>query len=590
APSRNRFANFHLLFAPRSHPLHMDDSESESMITRLGLLLFVSAIWLTPVASASGDEAPRSDSSTILTGQVTIPYQEFKRLLQAATPATKQEDTPNVTGAVTRAQIKLSFDAAHPSGEAVFDINTFGPKWVFVPIIGLDLPITNVACENGVVLPRDGQLCLLTNRSGLTKVTIQFDIQSALCEGEPISLRLLPVTSGQLEFTNVPPGKRILVDGKPVDTSRFLPLSSNGSELKIVCVTENPESPTVWSQITQTYVKPTFETIEVESHIHLSGHSGSGLAAETELPVTASKLEIEGPDLQPAQISMSGSGRRKIALTWETAGVLDRNISVRYELPNPEPGRPWEIENPRFGQELDPQTSLTVIAPLPGTVVQSDNGQAGTDVAQLPYWIQSRLATPDFYAIRSANAIAVSTRLLPVLKPDNARISAAGYQTTLVLDGSLKCEAWFKIEYRSAFPWRFRLPAGSVLLDCQVNSNPASPVVKTDGELELFIPPPANSGKANSLEILITYTARGSKFEPVEGKLALSLPSSQLFIEQLEWRLSLPDTYEATAFEGNVEPSSGDKASIVFKKRLVRGETPNLEVYYRRKEGAQATP
>jgi hypothetical protein len=101
------------------------------------------------------------------------------------------------------------------------------------------------------------------------------------------------------------------------------------------------------------------------------------------------------------------------------------------------------------------------------------------------------------------------------LKPDNARISAAAYQTNLVPDGSLKCEALFKIEYRSTFSWRFRLPDESTLLDCQMNSAPASPVVKTDGELELSIPAPANSGNFNSLQISITYTARSSKFESV---------------------------------------------------------------------------
>jgi len=284
---------------------------------------------------------------------------------------------------------------------------------------------------------------------------------------------------------------------------------------------------------------------------------------------------------------MSGSGHRKISLNWETAGVLDRNIIVRYQLPNPEPGRTWEIENPRFGQELSPQTCLTVVTPLLGTAVQSDDGQTGSDVTQLPHWIQSKLVTPEFYVIRSVSPATLSTRLLPVLKPDNARISTAAYQTSLVPDGSLKCEALFKIEYRSTFSWRFRLPEGSTLLDCQMNSAPASPVVKTNGELELSIPAPANSGNFNSLQISITYTARSSKFEPVEGKLALLLPSTQLFIEQLEWRLYLPDNYEATAFEGNVEQAGEDHTAIVFKKRLVRAETPNLEVYYRRKQGTQ---
>lgn len=562
------------------------------MITRIGLFISAPALLLALAASASGDEAPGSDSVKNLSAQITIPYQEFKRLLDAANVAAKAEDSPDIAGAVTRAQIKLSLSPQHPSGEAEFDINTFGHRWVFVAFFGLDLPITKVVCENGTIVPRDGLLCLLTNRPGQSKVVLDFDIPTSLVAGagDTISLRLPPTAAGQMEFGNVPAGKRILVGGKAVDTNRPLPLLVAGGEIKITCVGDNPETPTVWSQITQTLVKPTLEAIEVESRIHLSSHSGSGLSAETELPVTASKLEIEGPDLQPTQIGMSGSGHRTITLNWETAGVLDRNIIVRYQLPNAEPGRTWQIENPRFGQELSPQTCLTVITPLPGTAVQSDNGQTGSEVTQLPHWIQSKLVTPEFYVIRAVNPATVSTRLLPVLKPDNARISAAAYQTSLVPDGSLKCEALFKIEYRSTFSWRFRLPEGSTLLDCQMNSAPASPVVKTDGDLELSIPAPANSGNFNSLQISITYTARSSKFEPVEGKLTLALPSTQLFIEQLEWRLYLPDNYEATAFEGNVEPAGEDNTAIVFKKSLVRAETPNLEVYYRRKPGTQVTP
>jgi hypothetical protein len=560
------------------------------MSIRFGLLTGA-GLGLLASAALAENEGPRSSSGNDLSAQVTIPYQEFKRLLDAANVAAKPEDTPDIAGAVTRAQIKLSLDAQHPSGEAEFDINTYGHKWVFVPFAGLDLPITNVACENGTIVPRDGLLCLLTNRSGQSKVVLDFDIPTSLIAGggDTISLWLAPTAAGQMEFSNVPAGKRILVGGKAVDTNRPLPLLVAGGEIKITCVGDNPESPTVWSQITQTLVKPTLEAIEVESHIHLSSHSGSGLSAETELPITASKVEIEGPDLQPAQISMSGPGHRKITLNWETAGVLDRSIIIHYQLPNAEPGRTWEIENPRFGQELSPQACLTVITPLSGTAVQSENGQSGSDVMQLPHWIQSKLVTPEFYVIRSVSSTTLSTRLLPVLKPDNARISAVAYQTSLVPDGSLKCEALFKIEYRSTFSWCFRLPEGSTLLDCQLNSAPASPVVKADGELELSIPAPANSGNFNSLQITITYTARSSKFEPVEGKLSLSLPSTQLFIEQLEWRLYLPDNYEATAFEGNVEPAGEDGTAIVFKKRLVRAETPNLEVYYRRKQGAQVT-
>ncbi len=69
-----------------------------------------------------------------------------------------------------------------------------------------------LGCESAVVIPHDGVLCLLTNRPGSTKVTLDFDLPSSLVTGtgEPISIQLAAITSGQLEFSNLPAGKRIL--------------------------------------------------------------------------------------------------------------------------------------------------------------------------------------------------------------------------------------------------------------------------------------------------------------------------------------------------------------------------------------------
>src|SRR5258708_31730062 len=133
--------------------------------------------------------------------QATIPYQDFKSFLNAATTASKPEDTPDLPGAVTRAVIKLSFDPAHPSGEAEFDINSFGHKWVFIPFFGLDFPITNVGSESAVVIPHDGALCLLTNRPRSTKVTLAFSLPNAHVTGreESGSLPIAPLTSRQFK-------------------------------------------------------------------------------------------------------------------------------------------------------------------------------------------------------------------------------------------------------------------------------------------------------------------------------------------------------------------------------------------------------
>jgi hypothetical protein len=177
------------------------------MTIRFGLLT-CAGLGLLASAALAENEGHRSSSANELSAQVTIPYQEFKRLLDAASVAAHPEDSPDIAGAVTRAQIKLSLDPQHPSGEAEFDINTFSHKWVFVPFVGLDLPITNVACENGTIVPRDGLLCLLTNRSGQSKVVLDFDIPTSLVAGggDTISLRLAPTAAGQMEFSNVPAG------------------------------------------------------------------------------------------------------------------------------------------------------------------------------------------------------------------------------------------------------------------------------------------------------------------------------------------------------------------------------------------------
>ena len=203
------------------------------MTTRLGLLVYAGASLFISAAPAQ-NAAPRSDSGDSPAAQVNIPYQEFKRLLDAATVAGKPEDIPDLPGAVSRAVVKLSLDPNHPNGRAEFEINTFGHKWVFVPFFGLDLSITNVASEGAVVVPRDGALCLLINHPGVTKVALDFDLPGHFLSGtgEPISIQLTPVTSGQLEFSNLPAGKRVLINGKPADINKPLPLSAESPRSK----------------------------------------------------------------------------------------------------------------------------------------------------------------------------------------------------------------------------------------------------------------------------------------------------------------------------------------------------------------------
>jgi hypothetical protein len=551
------------------------------------LLLSVAALLLWANTHA-GAETISPDPSTDLQGQVTLSYQDLRRLMDSASDKSRADDSPDLSGSVTDALIRISLDPAQPGGTADFTINTFSHRWVSIPFLGIDLPITGVTPQDAIIVPGEGALCLRTNRPGLTKLTVHFDVPKSFLAnaGEQISIRTGPVAYGRLEFNNVPSGKRLLVNGKPMDSEAPVPLPLGGAQTLISWSANEPESPTVWSQTLQMLVKPGTDGAQIESHVQLTGNSGSGLSGLATLPMNATRIEVEGADLRPVQVN-TVPGHKELSLGWSTPGILSREIIIRYDLPNPEPGIPWEILPPSISKDSN-QATLIVINPLPGTIIRSAAGQDSSDSTLLPLWMQSRLGNSNFRLIRAVAPITVTTEFLPILAVDTARIVSANYQSTLVSDGALKCEAHLTFQYRTAFSWQFKLPEGSALLDCLVKSFPANPVVEPDGELELSIPATTNNGNTESAEVVLSYTARNFKFGPVEGKIHLTLPSTKLFIERLKWQLQLPDSYEPTAFEGNVEPETSEKGqSIIFSQRLLRADIPNLEIYYRKKQLAR---
>ena len=73
----------------------------------------------------------------------------------------------------------------------------------------------------------------------------------------------------------------------------------------------------------------------------------------------------------------------------------------------------------------------------------------------------------------------------------------------------------------------------------------------------------------------------------------VELPQTDLFIHRLDWDLEIPEVYETTAVEGNVQLATKESASkkqslanthtVRLQKELCRGERPAVELYYRRR-------
>lgn len=510
--------------------------------------------------------------------KVILPYAEVKALLEAAQPKVAPKRPP-IDSAIASARISFALDSATPAATAVFEVDVFASDWRIIPLIGTPFILKSATAPGATVLIKDGILCLLVREPGRVAVTLDFEIPTALVEpgAAPVSLRVFPAAIGRLAVSKLPPRVRaILAAENRQSTTGALPIPANGGEVTLQLVEDKPVVATTWAAEVQTLVVQREDRLSVVSRIHLRGDSGSGLSAELELPGAAMQARISGPDLQPARQGAD----RKTLLAWNTAGILDREISVAYDLSSPAPGEPWTVQLPRIAK-ASRATGRTILVPQAGTRISSKAGRILDAAQSLPSWADASLSASGALEVASAEPFLVETRVLPRLEADTARIPRAEYHTRLVPDGAQLCEARIQIQHRGPLRWRFSLPKESELLSCEVDGRSVNPLIAGDGLLELAIGGSAQSDTSSLVSL--SYTARGVAFAPVEGRRSLALPATPLFIEELAWGVALPAGYETTAFEGNVEPVAGGSETN-FRRRLVRNDAPAVEIYYRKRD------
>jgi hypothetical protein len=107
--------------------------------------------------------------------------------------------------------------------------------------------------------------------------------------------------------------------------------------------------------------------------------------------------------------------------------------------------------------------------------------------------------------------------------------------------------------------------------------------------MEIELEGPRNGGSVVS-NVTVVFASASKALDPIAGEVSLSLPRTELFIEKLNWNISLPAIYEPTAVNANLSsapaaPSDGHNERIItLRKDLCRGETPTAEIYYQRLE------
>lgn len=547
-------------------------------------------------------------------GRVTIPYPELKTLLDAVEAAaeSKPEPVPPVDAALVGARYRLDFTSGQPSLTADFEIETFTDDWHSVPLFGGDLrPGTTTLAPGGATLIcQDGTYALIAKGIGKFTAGVSLTLPSPDVweKSEGILLEPATATMGEMRVDGLPPDRMIRVNGlkatpAPEGGWRF-PLPAAKDAWKIV-LEENTESvakeivPSPWVLHSQILVHYADGRLRYSARVQGQADTGSGLSMTLALPANAAAVSVEGEDLDDWKLEPRDNESRLLKLAWETRDVLDRSFLVHWEVPQSPLAEAWEIVPPRL---RNPETiaadapvaesrALVALVAVEGLELAHPSLQDRVESLRLPEWMREQLGDKDAASLEITGdaAVSLAANWLPRLETAQATVSTAGFQTRLVADGSCLVSAEFSVQHAAPIVWKLELPAVDEILACTINGKDARPIRRSETEIEFRLATPEAEGDGGpSTKVSLSYSLKTERLDPVSGRIALELPLTGLFIHRLTWDLTIPEGYEPTAVEGNVQLSPGASGQgsgahlIHLEKELCQGERPAVEIHYQR--------
>lgn len=527
----------------------------------------LTALFLLGVAGALRAAPPALPDDT----RVTLPFPEVRRLLETAARPQPEPAPPPVPATLGRATLVLDYSSVTPTARLTVRVNVLQRGWQSIPLLTTPLSLQEHKPAEAIISRgKEGELLLLTENPGVVDLTLTFFLPAPQADAPPLRFRLPATLGAFLQISGVPAGLRPEIrPGSLLPAAAPLPIAVGDTDFTVMLRRDLPPEPTTWSVTQTALAREEADRIAVEVRACLQGPDGDGLAAGLELPPSATDLQLSGPDLAPSEGT---------TLRWLTPGLRTRTVILRYNLPRPGDDPAWTVQLPRFAGRPDPASSL-VLVPADGSVLSN---LPPVEPAGLPAWMQPALdqgGLPGRVPL-PAEALIVSTRRLPRVTTDSARVPAAEFRTRIEPNGSRLTEGRILLTHRGPLRWNIRLPDKSELLTLEVDGQSTAPVLRTDG---LEIPAPGAPGDSNQTAITLSYLERAERIAPVAGRLHLTLPRTPLFIEEVRWIIALPKGYEAAAYEGSMQPlgSSGDPS---FQQRLLRDESPTVEIHYRKTE------
>ncbi len=554
-----------------------------------------------------------AQQAALNSGTVTLPYDEWKTLWEAAqpkpaAPAPAKPPAPPVAYSAqsARYEIDLGPGARQATGKAVFEIANFAEGWTAVPLfLTKEIRLTGVEPEGALVTVRDGVYTLLLDSPGRQVITLRFSAD--LAEGGSARTRVLRLSPpsalvNEMSVSGVPEGWLAEAENapaagvsKPGAPVLFELAADQPISLTVVSAQDRqpppPPTASLWHGQAQSLVRYDEGQLVYRTNLRLDADAGTGLSATLALPAAANIVSVTGADLDRwAAVKPPAADARQIEVSWKTPDVLRRVLSLEYELPQASPEGDWHLISPRVVSAGSDLRNALYALPLIDDMEFVSSGEAGTALAagtaqELPHWLTQAVAGVPFADVHSDNAASlVRARRLPLIHTARATVEESRFHTRLVADGALLCDGAMTLRHDGPVTLTLTLPKDAQLLSCAVNGRDALPVDRGQGRIDLNLP---GGDAGQRTQASLSYTSHLPALAPVSGQIALSLPETGLFVQTLSWDLQIPDEYELTAIEGNVSLTPGAGPPLIhLRKDLLNSEQPTVELFYQKRSVA----
>ncbi len=482
-------------------------------------------------------------------------------------------------------------------GEIVFEVFSNGGRPVEIPLVNNQVGLIDVQVNRGksFVMNKGNKYYLVIDKPGRYTLNMEYLLKAKReREHGPGSFRIdvMPAPISQFEF--VIPEEDVQVFIEPAikvetknvkGTTEAWAVMPNTNGIDVRWTKALPKetieavelAPKLYAE-TWTFASIGGGVVQCQSRIQFSILQAEVSNLRVALPEDVSVLSVSSQEMRDWKVSKKDNVQYlDVFLNFGTKGthILDVTFERNVDEGQQVVSMPWlralnvERENGFYG--IAASTNLEIDVGVSERVTK-------IDAKQLPQYIWEQASMPILLAFKYLNhPISIEIEMtrheeIPVLV---AAIDAAYPETLVTKDGRLLTKLVYQVRNNVKQYLRIKLPDTAKVWSSFVNGQPVKPAKDKDGNILISLKKSQNGGSnVTQFPVEVVYLDEGKAVNGA-GKLNLKLPAVDLPVNQLIWKVYMPDDfiYFGSKSDGEVEVpyAAGIGGRLGYLNRGVQG-------------------